>query len=263
MSKKCQNCLNFFLAFFLFTLIAPENGQNPSLLPVTCRNYGKVLLRGELDDCDPENFRCYLKNPIIINVTELICIVDDAKPPSKPPLVSCLVTENVPLMKEKCAEEGDCHSITLSCPVMNSIGNEITSDNDVLEQDRNIIAEQAIHPAQLLTIHSQDDYFGACFYFSNNNDTIALDENTRSAKSCTPVDAVCRMVEMTTVGKSTVTCTVQKSGKLHECLLIWQTNRQPCRESNCLSLHLNCPILDEYEMILPIQKSKSGKSLIL
>lgn len=57
--------------------------------------------------------------------------------------------------------------------------------------------------------------------FSDNKTTGVVDDGKRmssggasSWKSCMPVDAVCRMVEMTTVEKSSVACTVQKNEKL-------------------------------------------------
>lgn len=69
-------------------------GQNPLILSVTCRNYGKVLLRGQLDDCVPENFRCFLRNPIVVNLTELVCIMDNENPAKKSPLVIFFVYLN-------------------------------------------------------------------------------------------------------------------------------------------------------------------------
>lgn len=57
----------------------------------------------------------------------------------------------------------------------------------------------------------------SCFFFSDNK-TSGIDDSNRgnggSWKPCTPVDAICRMVEMTTVEKSSVACTVQKNEKL-------------------------------------------------
>uniref|UniRef100_A0A0R3S6E0 Secreted protein n=1 Tax=Elaeophora elaphi TaxID=1147741 RepID=A0A0R3S6E0_9BILA len=254
--------LKLFLGIFLLAMIAPAISQNPLILSVTCRNYGKVLLRGQLDDCVPENFRCFLRNPIVVNVTELVCIMDNENAASKPPLVSCIVTGNVPLMKEKCAEEGDCHSVTVSCPVAKELDDEIISDNDVVEQEQNIISEKALPHPPLLSVPAPEDSSRPCFFFSDNN-TAGMDDSSGGGsganwKPCMPVNAVCRMVEMTTVGKSSVACTVQKNEKLHECLIIWETDKQRCHDSNCLSVHLNCPVLEEYEMILPIQKSKTG-----
>ncbi|CAG9531633.1 unnamed protein product [Cercopithifilaria johnstoni] len=233
-------------------------GQNPLILSVTCRNYGKVLLRGQLDDCVPENFRCFLRNPIVVNLTELVCIMDNENAAIKSPLVSCVVTGNVPLMKEKCSEEGDCHSVTVSCPIAKELDNDIISDNNVIEQEQNIITEKALHHPPLLSVSAPEDSSRSCFFFSDNK-TIGMDDSNRgNGGNCMPVNAVCRMVEMTTVGKSSVACTVQKNEKLHECLIIWETDKQRCHDSNCLSVHLNCPVLDEYEMVLPIQKSKTG-----
>ncbi|KAL3985094.1 hypothetical protein ACH3XW_37210 [Acanthocheilonema viteae] len=245
-------------------MIAPTIiGQNPLIRSVTCRNYGKVLLRGQLDDCVPENFRCFLRNPIVVNLTELVCIMDNENTASKAPLVSCIVTGNVPLMKEKCSEEGDCHSVTVSCPIAKELDNDIISDNDVIEQEQNIIIEKALPHPPLLSVPAPEDSTRSCFFFSDNKTTgTGIDEsnigNGGYWKSCMPVNAVCRMVEMTTVGKSSVACTVQKNEKLHECLIIWETDKQRCHDSNCLNIHLNCPVLEEYEMVLPIQKTKTG-----
>ncbi|VDK86977.1 unnamed protein product [Litomosoides sigmodontis] len=260
-------------AFLAIPMIALAIGQNPLILSVTCRNYGKVLLRGQLDDCVPENFRCFLRNPIVVNLTELVCIMDNENAASKPPLVSCIVTGNVPLMKEKCSEEGDCHSVTVSCPIAKQLDNDIISDNNVIEQEQNIIAEKALPHPPLLSVPAPEDSSRSCFFFSDNK-TTGIDESSRSNggggdggggggvggggvgggsggggsggggggggggtggnwKSCMPIDA-------------------------HECLIIWETDRQRCHDSNCLSIHLNCPVLDEYEMVLPIQKSRTG-----
>ncbi|VDO44965.1 unnamed protein product [Brugia timori] len=254
----------FFLGILLLVImIEPIIGQNPLILSVTCRNYGKVLLRGELDDCVPENFRCFLRNPIVVNLTELVCIMDDENSASKAPLVSCIVTGNVPLMKEKCSEEGDCHSVTVSCPIAKKMDDGIISDNDVIEDEQNIITEKALPHPPLLSVSGPEDSSRSCFFFSDNKTSGMIDDGNRgnignSWKPCMPVDAVCRMVEMTTVEKSSVACTVQKNEKLHECLIIWETDKQRCHDSNCLSLHLNCPVLEEYDMVLPIQKSKTG-----
>lgn len=49
-------------------------------------------------------------------------------------------------MKEKCSEEGDCHSVTVSCPVV-KMNSDIINDNDVVEQEQNIIPEKTLpHP---------------------------------------------------------------------------------------------------------------------
>ncbi|EFO16656.1 hypothetical protein LOAG_11849 [Loa loa] len=139
----------------------------------------------------------------------------------------------------------------------------IISDNDVVEQEENIITEKALPHPPLQSISTPEDSSRSCFFFSDNKTSEMIDDSNRGNggntwKPCMPVDAVCRMVEMTTVGKSSVACTVQKNEKLHECLIIWETDKQRCHDSNCLSLHLNCPVLNEYDMVLPIQKSKTG-----
>lgn len=79
------------LGILLSAMVTLATGQNPLILSVTCRNYGKVLLRGQLDDCVPENFRCFLRNPIVVNSTELICIMDNENAASKTPLVICVI----------------------------------------------------------------------------------------------------------------------------------------------------------------------------
>uniref|UniRef100_A0A915PXG7 G-protein coupled receptors family 1 profile domain-containing protein n=1 Tax=Setaria digitata TaxID=48799 RepID=A0A915PXG7_9BILA len=238
-----------------------------NVVSIAAKNYGKVLLRGQLDDCVPENFRCFLRNPIVVNVTELVCVMDDENVGSKTPLVSCIVTGNVPLMKEKCSEEGDCHSVTVSCPVANKMDNDIISDNDVIDDEENIIPEKAVPHPPLLSLPAPEDSSRNCFFF-NDNRTTGADDSSRGngvnlKPSCTPVDAVCHTVEMTTVGKSSVACTVRKNGKLHDCLIIWETDKQRCHDWNCLSIHLNCPVLEEYDMILPVQKSVLGLVLSL
>lgn len=87
--------LKFFLIILLIVMITLSAiGQNPLILSVTCRNYGKVLLRGQLDDCVPENFRCFLRNPIVVNLTELVCIMDNENPAKKSPLVIFFVYLN-------------------------------------------------------------------------------------------------------------------------------------------------------------------------
>lgn len=86
--------LKIFLGIHLSALITPIIGQNPLILSVTCRNYGKVLLRGQLDDCVPENFRCFLRNPIVVNLTELVCIMDDENAANKAPLVIYVIDLN-------------------------------------------------------------------------------------------------------------------------------------------------------------------------
>lgn len=61
-------------------------------------------------------------------------------------------------MKEKCSEEGDCHSVTVSCPIVKKM-DDIISDNDVIEQEQNIITEKAIpHPPLLSVPTSEGQY---------------------------------------------------------------------------------------------------------
>ncbi|MCP9256930.1 hypothetical protein DINM_000164 [Dirofilaria immitis] len=232
-------------------------GQNPLILSVTCRNYGKVLLRGQLDDCVPENFRCFLKNPVIVNSTELVCIMDNENAASKAPLVSCIVTGNVLLMNEKCSEEGDCHSVTVSCPIV-KLDNDIISDNDVVEQEQNIIPEKTLHhpPPPLPTI--QEGSEPSCYFF-NNSKTSGIDGSNRDNwKSCSAIDAVCSIIGIATVSESSIICAIHRNEQLHDCRIIWKMDKQRCHDSNCLSIRLNCPVLEEYEMILPTQKSKTG-----
>lgn len=55
-------------------------------------------------------------------------------------------------MKEKCSEEGDCHSVTVSCPIVKELDNDIISDNDVIEQEQNIITEKSLPHPPLLAV---------------------------------------------------------------------------------------------------------------
>ncbi|VDO28315.1 unnamed protein product [Onchocerca flexuosa] len=249
------------LGILLSAIVTLATGQNPLILSVTCRNYGKVLLRGQLDDCVPENFRCFLRNPIVVNSTELICIMDNENAASKTPLVvcvSCIVTGNVPLMKEKCSEEGDCHSVTVSCPVVKMDG-DIINDNDVVEQEQNIIPEKTLPHPPHQPLSTPEDSLRTCYFF-NNSKTSGINGNSNRDgwKSCMPIDAACNIVGIATVSESSIICTVHKNEKLHDCMIIWKMDRQRCHDSNCLSIRLNCPVLEEYEMILPAQKSKTG-----
>lgn len=79
--------------------------------------------------------------------------------------MSCIVTGNIPLMKEKCSEEGDCHSVTVSCPIAKKIDEGIIKDN-VVDDEQSIIAEKTLPHPPLLSVPAPEGFFFSLLQFT-------------------------------------------------------------------------------------------------